>query len=130
MEYPTREGRPVPMSELELPESRLNLDRRHNVNNHHLFHAERRRHISEFIILQTMKDLDTLQDQIGVDVHNYTHATYDPPALPTPQEALVIVYEAFEAGELLRTGSAYNPVYKQMTTALMEDIEEEYRMVG
>lgn len=100
MEYPTRNGISIPVHELELPESSLNLERPENYNNHH---AEwQRRQMGRFAITQTLRDLERHQFLLPRDVHQELHKMYEPPRFPTLREALDEVEEAYAKDETMQ----------------------------
>ena len=97
MEYPTRNGIAIPPSELELPESHLDLRADYSWNNHHM-EWERRKY-GKHIIYQTLRNLDRLQVVMPVDVHNALHDTYTPPKMPTLKQASDEIMDAWEEME-------------------------------
>lgn len=113
------------LEELNLPESRLDLTNPNNFNNHHYAHA--RQWFSRLAILQTFRDLDREQTQIPVDTHVLGHKLFKPPMMPTPEQALGNIMDAYEQNELLRYGSARNPKYFPLTNDLMDQLVYEYR---
>lgn len=99
MEYPTRNGIAVPVSELALPSTRLDLSQEYTTNNHHLEFS--RRNMGRFLITQTLRDLQLMQEQMPVDVHAYLHKIYEPPEFPSIKQAMSRVILAIERGEQL-----------------------------
>lgn len=90
--WPTRNGISVPPHELELPRPRTR-----ETNNHHN-HWERKK-FEQHAALLALRNLDRHQYVLPVNVHNYIHATYDPPALPTEEQAAREVIDAYDQGE-------------------------------
>jgi len=122
--WPSRHGIALRIEELHLPESRLDLSNPNNINNHHYGHA--RRWFSRLAILQTFRDLDREQQQIPIDTHVLGHKLFSPPMMPTPEQALSNVMDAYEQDELLRYGSARNPKYEPITSHLIDQLVHEY----
>lgn len=98
--YPTRNGIAVPPSELELPESQLNLGDLGNFNTHHLEYT--RRSFGRFALSQCLRDLERLQTSLPRDVHQALHDTYAPPEFPTEYQAASEIMEAYEEMENVR----------------------------
>ena len=126
MEYPSRNGIPVPTIELDLPPSNLDLERRENYNTHHLHFY--RRWFASIAILQVMRDLERSQEIIEVDRHNELHRRYTPPEMPTELQVADNVMDAYEQGEGVRI---YNIERKQyevypIPTQVIEEIHNNY----
>lgn len=66
-EYPTRNHLPVSTEELDLPETRLNINNRKNIQNHHLFYYSGR--YKGHIILNSLRDLEGNQEPLPKDQH-------------------------------------------------------------
>ena len=124
MEYPTRRGIAIPSSELGLPETRLDLDRPHTTNNHHM--AWTRRKCGEFLITQTLRDLEGLQEQLPIDVHAYLHKIYDPPKFPTVEEAMTRVMQAYDNDEMLQVKADKGYELRPITDDLIGLLSKEY----
>ena len=102
MKYPTRDGLPLSIHELDLPESNLNLDKRKSWHNHHL-HYFSGRYKSSFI-LNSLRNLEREQEMIPKDVHVLgkfaLHNGYtDGVPLPPKQVAMERLEEGYETGE-------------------------------
>ena len=100
MRWPTREGISVPVTETELPESRLNLEKEGNFNNHH--NEWTRKRMGEFVITRTLRDLSRHQFVIPKDTHDYIHRNFDPPEFPTIEQAMKEVMDAYDDMEDMR----------------------------
>ena len=122
--YQTRNGLIVPPQELELPETRLNPENRRNRENHHGWFTKRR--LSHTAIGLTLRELSYNQFVLMSDVHAELHHRYAPPEMPTIDQAMEQVMEAYETNAKLKRGSANNPYYFQISDGRMERIIEEY----
>ena len=122
--YPTRNGLIVPPQELELPETRLNPKNRRNRENHHGWFTKRR--LSRTAIGLTLRELSYNQFVLMIDVHAELHHRYAPPEMPTIDQAMEQVMEAYETNAKLKRGSANNPYYFQISDGRMERIIDEY----
>ena len=107
--YPTRNGIAIPPQELELPDTRLDIENRYSFNNHHANFT--RRQFARLAVFQTLRDTERHQHRLGVDVHSLLHKLYEPPQMPTPEQALAEVIDCYENGERLRFGSQNNPTF-------------------
>lgn len=124
-QYPSIDGVPVSPFELDLPISQLDLAKEHNWNNHHAcFEA---RSFGKIALFQTMRDLERHQYLTPIDFHANTHRFYSPPRMPTLEQAITDVSEAYDSGERLRYGSARNPTYKPIGRDVMNLIYTNYR---
>ena len=128
--YPTRNGLAIPTCEVDLPPTRLDWDNPNHLNNHHREFSARM--FSHTLLLQTLRDLQFMQEVLPVDIHNMgknnLHTIYGPPALPTPRQAMDRVSEAFETDELLHVWNkplrAYE--FQPITMALYKSLKKEY----
>jgi len=123
--WPTRNGIAVRLNELNLPESRLNLNNPNNFNNHH--YGFERRSFARLAIFQTFRDLDREQEQAPIDTHALGHRLFSAPRMLSPEQALSNVFDAYEQDESLRYGSANHPTYKPLTNDLMNQLVQEYK---
>lgn len=98
--YPTRDGMPIPTSELLLPPSNLDTSRPESFNTHH--RAFTARSFGRFLITQTLRDLKSMQDIMPMDVHTELHRQYEPPQFPTIEQAIGRVGLAYESAEPMR----------------------------
>lgn len=130
MEYPTRNGISIPLTELELPDSNLDLDRPENLNNHH--NEWERRQMGRFAITKTLRDLERHQFILPVDVHREFHRNYDPPRFPTLAEALDEVTDAYELGETMRVYLIDRKEYMNIpiTEVHMKTLYAEYNQLA
>lgn len=101
--YPSRNGIPVPVREVELPESQLDLGDINNFNTHHL--AFYRRWFGRSALFQTFRDLERLQSSIARDCHRALHDKYAPAEFPTEYQA---ASEVMDANEQLESVRIYN----------------------
>ena len=125
MRYPTVRGIAVPTSELNLPESRLDLSKPESFNTHHL--EFQRRNIGRFIITQTLRDLEGMQEIMPRDVHQALHERYGEPEFPTIQQAMARISLAYDTGEQMRVwtpGEGY--IYHDFTHIHRKQIAQEY----
>ena len=124
MEYPTRRGISIPSSELDLPETRLDLRRQHTTNNHHMEWS--RRSMGRFLITQTLRDLEGLQEVLPLDVHTLLHKRYEPPRFPTVDEAMDRVIEAYDNAEQMKVKAGNKYVLQPITDIHYKQIIMEY----
>ena len=105
--YPTRAGVAIPPFELDLPESHLDPNKIKNYNLHH--GAWTAKFFGKCVLLQTMRNLEANQGLLLLDTHQWLHDTYDPPAPPTPLQALYEIERAKDNDEymLVRDGSQF-----------------------
>jgi len=122
--YPTRNGIIVPPQELDLPESELNPRDKHNRENHHGWYT--RRKLAKTAIGLTLREISYNQFILLIDTHAALHRLYAPPELPTIDEAMEQVMDAYDAHAKLKRGSANNPVYFEISEGRMQRIIEEY----
>lgn len=126
MEYPTRHGISIPTCELDLPETRLNPNRRQSFNEHHECWTKKR--MGRFLITQTLRDLERHQEYMPVDVHNWVHDKYSPPRFPKLEDAMRDVQEAYEQGENLKIfrGHCVGYVTEPITEERIQQLYREY----
>jgi hypothetical protein len=123
-EAPNINGFIVPPSELSLPATMLDPNKRESWNNHHgYFYA---RDMGRLVMTQTLRDLDTSQFQLPKDVHNVYHDRYSPAPLPAMVDIMDHLDEAYERQIPLRYGSANLPTYNLITRELYRLITREY----
>lgn len=125
--YPTSKGVPLSPYELRLPPSHLDLEESTNWNNHHA--AFTRQLFGRSIILRTFRNLERNQYTMPIDVHTALHYIYEPPELPTPQQAMFRVIMAYSHNEPLKFGSANNPTFQPITNDLIKMVNAEYNQI-
>lgn len=130
--YPTRNGMPVPTSELDLSPTRLRV-RPENQSVHHL-HYEARDY-GRLLIAQTLRDLETEQEIMQNDQHNIgkfaLHTLFSPPELPTPRQMMDRLEVAKVQGSQLNIrhkGLGY--VKEPFTEERWQQIHREYNRLG
>ena len=126
MKWPTREGISIPVTEVELPKSQLNLWVPQNFENHHNEWVKRR--MGEHVITQTLRDLQRHQFPLPKDVHRQLHKQWAPPEFPTPEQAMKEVMEAYDAGEYMRVYSMEDKRYVPVAfdEARLNALNDEY----
>jgi hypothetical protein len=97
--YPTRQGVAISPFELELPPSNLNHEASRNYNNHHL--AFTRKMYGKQTLYIVFRNLDHLQKYMLVDQHDWLHREYEPPLMPTPQQAIHEIERCKDIGEMM-----------------------------
>ncbi len=122
--YPTISGIGIDPFELDLPESKLNPNKKHNYNNHHVCWIAKS--FGCLAILQTCRDLELDQYPMLIDQHDWLHNNNEPPLPPTPLQALDRIVAAYECGERLRYGSCNNPKFKELTEDKIVYLKHEY----
>lgn len=121
--YPTgRDGFVLMTPELFVPD--IASDRE---NNHHAYFSCRR--LSQFLILQTLRDLATYQEVLPTTEHTWIHSNYMEPQLPSVDLIRERIFNAYDGGELLRYGSANLPVYQPLGTERIQAIEYEFKHI-
>lgn len=63
-------------------------------------------------VTQCLRDLERHQYEMPVDVHNWLHDTYDPPELPTDEQAAREIIDAYEHGEQFKRYDNYLRAYR------------------
>lgn len=116
--YPTRNGIAVPVFEINLPSSTVDPENPDNFNNHH--NEWTRRRMGELSVTQALRDLERHQFVMPIDVHNWLHANYSQPEMPTTQQAAIEVIDAYDKGEQFRL---YEPSSESYYT---EGISKEF----
>ena len=122
--YPTCNGIPIPLAEIYLPESELNVNKRKNVSNHH--NCWPARAFGQCILLKTLRNLESQQTKLPSDVHAYLHNTYEPPELPTPLQALTEIERAAKAGEELSFRYKCTRMRQKIGEKIMKRVIENY----
>lgn len=111
--YPMEWAGFVPVDELALPGSHLNLENKYSYNNHHLVFPMRK--MARLLITQTFRDLERNQVIMPKDQHQTLHDLYGPPELPGILALMDVIGEAWQKGEQLRYGSAWNPTFEPLS---------------
>lgn len=96
MEYPTRDGIAVPVWELSLPKSRYGRKEKYQNNHHNEWTSGA---MARTAVTLALRDLNRHQYKLPIDVHEWLHDRYEPPAMPTESQAAKEVINAFDAGE-------------------------------
>jgi hypothetical protein len=97
------------MEAVVLPPTTLDIQNLYNRNNHHL--QWRAADYAGSVLLSSLRNLAERQDILPLDTHNILHRTYQPPEMPTLQQAMQRIEDAYEGNEKLRLGSANNPQF-------------------
>lgn len=125
--YPTINGIAISPYQLELPKTRLDIGKPESYNNHHYEWTARA--MGCFVLTRMLRNLDSEQGSLLVDVHDWLHEFFLPPELPTPYQAITRIGEAYERQEPLRFGSIHKPQIRLMTPAERQQCEDEYKKV-
>lgn len=125
---PTISGFSIDPNETDLRPTRLNPNKKESMNNHHGCHTKRK--FGCLAIYQTCRDLEFNQFPMYIDQHDWWHANYEEPPLPTLQQAMDRCEAAYEWGERLRYGSQNNPQYKEFTEDKIIMLHDEYNRVA
>ena len=91
--YPSREGVPIPLEEIDLPESNLDPTVENNFNIHHNLWTKKA--MARSAITQTMRDLKKHQFELPKDTHNWLHRNFSPPKMPTIEQAMKEVMDTY-----------------------------------
>lgn len=122
--YPTINGVSVSLLDIWLPKSNLNPDKDKNYNNHHGEWTARK--FGQSILFQVFRDLQAHQEYAPIDVHNWVHAHYDPPKMPTPLEAMNRVDQAFCESEKLHIRKSGSYILKLLDIGVYDKCDENY----
>lgn len=130
MRWPTLEGIARPSIEVELTETRLDINNERSFNTHHTEWRSRR--FGEFLITQTLRDLEGQQDTLPRDVHQKLHDRYEPPLFPTPKQAMSRIALAYSSGEDMRIFDQMKRRYVQvpLTDTHMQLLDDEYNKLS
>lgn len=123
-EAPHINGFPLPIMELSLPESHLNLEKERNWNNHH--RQWERRKYGRFILYRTLRDLESTQETVPKDVHALYHQFYIPPAMPSLEAAMLRVDDAYHQEESLKVWADGEYILTPITHSLFRAAVREY----
>lgn len=123
--YPSRRGVPINPAELDFSDSQLDPDDPETIRNHHAAYESRKYGCS--VLLSTFCNLATNQYGLPLDTHQELHLRYDPPVMPTIEQAYSLIRdERDQGGRVLRYGSYNKPVYKRIGARTMQKIDEDY----
>ena len=122
--HPNYNGWPAPISELQLPESKLNPEVQNNFNNHHRLFTER--DFGRHVISLTCRNLNYYQEVMPKDLHMILHDRYEPAPMPDMVDMMDRLDEAFQNRELLRYGSALHPIYRVIDMKLWRSLTAAY----
>ncbi len=78
------------------------------------------------MLYRTLRDLTSKQILVEEDVHNYLHANYHPPELPTPTQALLEIVRAAKAGEKLYDRHSSKDIYRDISRDVIKKVLESY----
>lgn len=127
-EAPHINGFPVPITELELPETMLDPSKRESWNNHHRhFYA---RIMARLTMTQLLRDLDANQDPTPRDIHNIYHDRYTPPPVPALVDVMDRLDEARQKQEPLRYGTISFPTFQLISDDQWADAQNEYNLLN
>ena len=125
--YPTRNGLPIRIEELGLPETELDIMDPNNFSNHHSCFTGK---TFSSVLLQTLRDLESRQSVQPIDTHKLIHRKYDGPIPPTPLLALTEIERARDAGERLKVpspkGEKGSYTCREITDKDIQDCIESY----
>lgn len=126
--YPTRNGIAISPHELRLPDSRYE-DNEKRRNNHHAHYTASK--FGQLAVTQCLRDLERHQYVLPIDTHSWLHATYDPPALPTEEQAAREVIDAYEHGERFKVYNKRCHWYEltDIPPELVDDFVAKYSLV-
>lgn len=122
--WPTRNGIAVPPDEMWLP--RPNTKDR---NNHHSCWTRKR--FEKHATLLALRNLDRHQYEMPVNQHNWLHKNYDPPELPTHEQAAKEVIDAYDKGEQFKIYNKQCHWYdlKDIPSELADSLVAKYSLV-
>lgn len=102
--YPTRDGLPVPIEELNLRPSQLDPSDPANYNNHH--YAFEKKYYESNCLLLTYRCLEGMQEEMLRDQHNIgklaLHSIYSPPQRPALSVVMARIEQAYYGEEQLK----------------------------
>lgn len=126
-QYPTRQGIAIPLEEIWLPKTRLDTSIKENSDLHHLEYT--RRIFSEYILLRVIRDLESHQSVIALDVHRYIHQKYSDTPVPTPKQAMAEIERAKAANEQLHYKQHGHYVTNPLTDEIMQRCIANYNNI-
>lgn len=108
--YPHRDRIAVSPYETDLPDSRYGWDKEKYKNNHHGHYYAKM--FGKAAVFQCLRDLDRMQWEMPIDVHNWWHDIYGPAGLPTEERAAREVIDAYEHGEQFKRYDRHLGAYR------------------
>lgn len=126
--YPTENGIAISPFELELPESKLNLNYDNNFNNHH--NSWTKYKFGKSVLFKAFRRLESNQFALPLDTHVYLHEAFAPPEIPTPFQAMCAFENAVCRGERLKSGSVQSPHYQKIDSTLYKEVFECYENIA
>lgn len=126
--YPTVHGVPVSPLDIWLPETHLNPNKDKNYNNHHDCWTARR--FGRSILFQVFRDLQSHQNYLPLDVHEWLHANYGPPAMPTPLEAMERIEQAYYECENLQIRKAGGYIIRLLDKSVFQQCDKNYNRLN
>lgn len=125
MKYPTNEkGIPISTQEIWLPNSELDLSKKENINNHHTCYTARE--FGGHVITRVLRTIETHQERLPIDVHDYLHGKYEPPKVPTPRQAMEEIERAKDAGERLKIKKHGHYIITEITDKVLKACIQDY----
>lgn len=122
--YPTREGIAVSPYELDLPQTHTK-----EKNNHHAHFT--RRTFEQHATHLALRNLERHQYVMPTDVHNELHRRYQPPELPSYEQAAREVIDAYDQGERFKIWNKRCHWYelKDIPPELVDGLVAKYSLV-
>lgn len=121
--YPTRNGIALPSKEIWTPESHLK-DIEKNKNNHHDEWTARAFGCS--ILYLTLRNMESHQEMMQKDVHDWIHDEYDVPEMPTPRQAMEEIERGYWEQENLKVRKAGHYVLSLLDKGVLNLCKNDY----
>lgn len=118
--WPTRNGIAIPPTEVWLPRGRK------KTNNHHAHFSGRS--FSHTLAHTALRDLERHQYALPVDTHEWLHDNYLPPELPTEEQAVREIIDAYDQGEAFKVYNRYarRYIYHEIPLQLVDGLICKY----
>jgi len=126
--YPLdRFGCPVDKNEIWLPETHLS-DKRENKNNDHRCFTGRS--FGRSVLFNCFRNLESHQDVLFKDVHQWKHERYSYCPLPTPKQAMDRLEQAYWEEENLKIRKTGGYILRLVDLGIYKQCDEEYNKLA
>lgn len=123
--YPTIDGIAVPVFMLDLPDRHVKEE-----NNHHNeWYAQT---MGKVAVTKLLRNLARHQYVMPIDAHEWIHKNYDPPELPTEEQAAKEVICAYERGEQFKKYDYRSEEYyfEDISPNTVDELIRKYKLHG
>ena len=129
--YPIRDGLPIPVEELALPLSHLDLENEHNFNRHHYYYS--RKMYESSLLLTTLRSLESSQVMMPKDQHNIgracLHSLFSPPRVPKPARVMEHLEQEKGRGTRLIVGAKGHYHQRKFDEGVWGQLQREYNQL-